>query len=71
MSVFIFTEGFMKKIMILICYITFLVLLLFTAGCKKTETPENPREKTTESFQGKPAFNPDEPAPVPEGTPKY
>lgn len=66
-----FTEDLMKKIMILICYIMIVGSLLFAAGCKKSENPGNSEDKTSDSYQEKPAFNPEEPAPVPEGTPKY
>ncbi len=50
----------MKKIVVLICYMIIMGLLLFSAGCKKSENPERSGKKA-----------PDDPAPVPEGTPKY
>lgn len=61
----------MKKIVVLICYMIIMGLLLFSAGCKKSENPEHSGEKAPDSSTEKPALDPDEPAPVPEGTPKY
>ncbi len=61
----------MKIIMTLICCLIISGMMLFATGCKKAETPEKSEEKTSLTSPEKPAFNPDEPAPVPEGTPKY
>lgn len=61
----------MKKIVVLICYMIIMGLLLFSAGCKKSENPEYSGEKAPDSSTEKPALDHDEPAPVPEGTPKY
>ena len=68
-----FSSGrkIMKNIINLMCYMMILGLLIFVAGCKKSETREHSGGKTPASSPEKPAFNPDEPAPVPEGTPKY
>ncbi len=61
----------MKKIVVLICYMLIMGLLLFSTGCKKSENPEHSGGKASNSTTEKPVLNPDEPAPVPEGTPKY
>ena len=61
----------MKRIIILICCLMISGMLLFTAGCEKSEPPEKSGEKASATSPEKPAFDPDEPAPVPEGTPKY
>ena len=61
----------MKKVLTLICYIVIVGLLFFAAGCEKPETPENPKEETSAVSPKKPAVDPDKPAPLPEGTPKY
>ncbi len=61
----------MKKMATLIFSLIIAVSMLFTIGCKKAEAPESSPEKTSSSSPEKPAFNPDEPAPVPEDTPQY
>jgi len=53
----------MKKILIL-CLFLLVTGLLITSGCKKTEKTEPSKEDTSQT-------TPQEPAPVPEGTPKY
>ena len=40
--------------------------IVFAYGCKKSDAPQ----KVTETEE-KQKFNPDEPAPVPKGTPPY
>jgi ABC-type oligopeptide transport system substrate-binding subunit len=62
---------FMKNIVVLICCMIIMGLLLFSAGCKKSENSEHSGEKAPDSFTEKPALDHDEPAPVPEGTPEY
>jgi ABC-type oligopeptide transport system substrate-binding subunit len=61
----------MKKIMICLFLLLIVSTLLFATACKETETPEPSKEKTSTLSPGDPDFNPDEPAPVPEGTPPY
>ncbi|GBD95731.1 MAG TPA: hypothetical protein ENG83_04405 [Nitrospirae bacterium] len=61
----------MKQMIALVISLIIAGSLLFTTSCKKAESPESSRDKTTASAPQKPAFNPDEPAPVPEGTPPY
>lgn len=60
----------MKRI--IIC----LLLLLITGsfiltGCKGTEAPEHSGTESSAPVKEAEGFNPDEPAPVPEGTPPY
>ncbi|HDH53855.1 MAG TPA: hypothetical protein ENH24_05155 [Nitrospirae bacterium] len=61
----------MKEMIVLMGSLIIAGSLLFTTGCKKAESPEPSREKTSASAPQEPAYNPDEPAPVPEGTPPY
>lgn len=61
----------MKQMIVLVISLIIAGSFLFTTSCKKAESPESSRDKTTASASQKPAFNPDEPAPVPEGTPPY
>lgn len=61
----------MKRIMALMCCLIISGMMLFASGCKKAEPPEKSGEKALATSLEKPAFEPDEPAPVPEGTPKY
>lgn len=44
----------------------FALALAFTYGCKKADTPQKVSQTEEER-----KFNPDEPAPVPKGTPPY
>lgn len=53
----------MRKVLIL-CISLLVAVLLLTAGCKKTEKTEPSKEGTSQTA-------PKEPAPVPQGTPKY
>ncbi|HDH05574.1 MAG TPA: hypothetical protein ENH01_07670 [Nitrospirae bacterium] len=61
----------MKKIIVVVISLIIAGSMLFTMGCKKAESPKPSPEKTSTSTPQGPAFNPDEPAPVPEGTPPY
>jgi hypothetical protein len=61
----------MRKIISLIFPILIAGLLLFPVSCKKAEEPEPAEETTLSPGPAEPGFNPDEPAPVPEGTPEY
>ncbi len=60
-----------KTIVFILSIIIVLGIFLLTINCKQTKTPERSEERTSEPAPEKPAFNPDEPAPVPEGTPEY
>ncbi len=61
----------MKKAITVMLSICMSVMLLFTAGCSNTEKTGTEREDMSEAPPEKPAFDPDKPAPVPEGTPQY
>ncbi|MDH4028962.1 MAG: hypothetical protein OEU95_09035 [Nitrospirota bacterium] len=62
----------MKKTLVVIFLIMIIMSLLFTVSCKKSGTSGSKDEKSVSapaSEEGE--FNPDEPAPVPKGTPPY
>ncbi len=61
----------MKKVFICLISIVISVVLLSSTGCKKTEKPEHPENERLSKGSDDIKFNPDEPAPVPEGTPPY
>lgn len=62
----------MKKILSLICLLMCIGTLLLAAGCKKSGTSETEDKKAASApAHESTEFNPDEPAPVPEGTPPY
>lgn len=57
----------MKKLTV----IGYLLLLVLIQGCERGEKNEGSKEKVYPVPAEKPVFNPDEPAPLPEGTPEY
>ena len=56
----------MRNFVRIVVMCLFAVMLAFTYGCKKSDTPQ--KVSQTEEEQ---KFDPDEPAPVPKGTPPY
>ena len=61
----------MRNVIILLLLICMSGILLVTVGCSNTEKTGTNREELTEAVPEKPAFDPDKPAPIPEGTPPY